>query len=48
MAELSSQALNLGFSHCVLYTDLANPTSNRIYRSVGYLPLQDVMDVEFG
>lgn len=48
VAELSSHALELGFSHCVLYTDLANPTSNKIYRSVGYRPLQDVMDVEFG
>ena len=48
VAGLSSHALDLGFSHCVLYTDLANPTSNRIYRSVGYRPLQDVMDVEFG
>ena len=48
VAELSSHALDLGFSHCVLYTDLANPTSNRIYRSVGFRPLQDVMDVEFG
>lgn len=48
VAELSQQALDLGFSHCVLYTDLANPTSNRIYHSVGYRPLQDVMDVEFG
>ena len=48
VAGLSSQALDLGFGHCVLYTDLANPTSNRIYRSVGYRPLQDVMDVEFG
>ncbi|MDE2676725.1 MAG: GNAT family N-acetyltransferase [Gemmatimonadota bacterium] len=48
VAALSSHALDLGFSHCVLYTDLANPVSNRIYRSVGYRPLQDVMDVEFG
>ena len=48
VAQLSSQALDLGFGHCVLYTDLANPTSNRIYRRVGYRPLQDVMDVEFG
>ncbi len=48
VAELSTHALDLGFGHCVLYTDLANPVSNRIYRSVGYRPLQDVMDVEFG
>lgn len=48
VAGLSTQALDLGFRHCILYTDLANPTSNRIYRRVGYRPLQDVMDVEFG
>jgi len=47
VAHLSGHALDLGFSHCVLYTDLANPTSNKIYREVGYLPLQDVMDVDF-
>ncbi len=48
VARLSGEALDLGFDHCVLYTDLANPTSNRIYRSVGYRPVQEVMDVEFG
>jgi len=47
VAQLSGHALDLGFSHCVLYTDLANPTSNKIYRAVGYRPLQDVMDVDF-
>ncbi|MDE2803985.1 MAG: GNAT family N-acetyltransferase [Gemmatimonadota bacterium] len=47
VARLSSHALDLGFGHCVLYTDLANPTSNKIYREIGYRPLQDVMDVEF-
>ncbi|MDE2980094.1 MAG: GNAT family N-acetyltransferase [Gemmatimonadota bacterium] len=47
VAQLSGHALDLGFSHCVLYTDLANPTSNKIYREVGYRPLQDVMDVDF-
>ena len=47
VAELSSHALDLGFNHCVLYTDLANPVSNRIYRGIGYRPLQDVMNVDF-
>ena len=47
VAELSSHALDLGFDHCVLYTDLANPVSNRIYGGIGYRPLQDVMDVDF-
>lgn len=27
---------------CVLFTDLANPTSNRIYRRIGYRPILDV------
>ena len=47
VAQVSSHVLELGFSHCVLYTDLANPISNRIYRRVGYRPVQDVMDIEF-
>ena len=47
VAHLSSHILDSGFRHCVLYTDLANPTSNRIYRAVGYRPVQDVMDVNF-
>ena len=47
VAHVSSHVLDSGFRHCVLYTDLANPTSNRIYRAVGYRPVQDVMDVNF-
>ena len=47
VATLSRQILDSGFSHCALYTDLANPTANRIYRAVGYRPVQDVMDVLF-
>lgn len=30
-----------------LYTDLANPTSNKIYHQVGYRPVADFVDVEF-
>ena len=47
VATLSRQVLDSGFSHCALYTDLANPTANRIYRAIGYRPVQDVMDVLF-
>ena len=47
VAHLSSHVLDSGFRHCVLYTDLANPTSNSIYRAVGYRPVLDVMDVNF-
>lgn len=47
VAQVSHHILDSGFRRCVLYTDLANPTSNRIYRSIGYRPVQDVMDVNF-
>ena len=47
VAEVSRDALRSGARHCTLYTDLANPTSNRIYREIGYRPLLDVMDIEF-
>lgn len=47
VAHLSRHILDSGFRQCVLYTDLGNPTSNRIYREVGYRPVQDVMDVHF-
>jgi GNAT superfamily N-acetyltransferase len=35
-AALSQRLLDEGRTHCFLYTDLANPTSNRIYRAIGY------------
>ena len=47
VAHVSRHILDSGFRRCVLYTDLANPTSNRIYRAIGYRPVQDVMDVSF-
>jgi uncharacterized protein len=36
VAELSAALLAEGRSFCFLYTDLANPTSNRIYERIGY------------
>lgn len=47
VAEMSRDALDSGFGHCMLYTDLANPTANHIYHEIGYRPVLDVMDVEF-
>lgn len=48
VAEVSQRQLDEGVSFCVLYTDLTNPTSNAIYPRVGYRPLCDLLDVEFG
>jgi predicted GNAT family acetyltransferase len=32
----------------MLYTDLANPTSNGIYQAVGYHRVGDAVDLSFG
>jgi predicted GNAT family acetyltransferase len=36
VAALSRRLLEQGARQCMLFTDLANPTSNKIYASVGY------------
>jgi len=47
VAALSQRMLDTGVERLVLYTDLGNPTSNVIYRRVGYRTLLDVQDVDF-
>lgn len=46
-AELSSTMLREGCTFCFLYTDVGNPTSNRIYQKIGYEPVCEVMDFHF-
>jgi RimJ/RimL family protein N-acetyltransferase len=41
VAAASRRALAEGASRCMLFTDVANPTSNRIYASVGFRPFAD-------
>jgi predicted GNAT family acetyltransferase len=36
VASLSQHMLDSGWKFCCLFTDLANPTSNKIYRDMGY------------
>ncbi|BCJ44249.1 N-acetyltransferase [Actinoplanes ianthinogenes] len=40
-------ALDEGASEVVLYTDLANPTSNALYQRLGYRPVEDRAMVRF-
>jgi len=47
VARLSQKWLDKGFVRCVLYTDLANPTSNSIYQKIGYTPIADSLDIRF-
>ncbi len=46
-AELSQRLLDGGRSFCVLYTDLANPTSNAIYERIGYVRVGESAMVAF-
>jgi predicted GNAT family acetyltransferase len=41
VAALSQKLLDEGFKFCSLFTDLANPTSNKIYMRIGYRPVSD-------
>lgn len=47
-AACTSDALHRGADHVVLFTDLANPTSNTIYQHIGYRPVRDHKVVHFG
>ena len=47
VAGVSRLILERGFAKCVLYTDLANPTSNSIYQKIGYVPICDSLEIKF-
>jgi GNAT superfamily N-acetyltransferase len=47
VAALSQAQLTAGRTFCFLFTDLANPTSNKIYQDIGYLPVCDVDEYRF-
>ena len=47
VAALSQTLLNQGYKYCFLFTDLANSTSNHIYQSIGYQPVNDWYDYSF-
>ncbi|MFP4511160.1 MAG: GNAT family N-acetyltransferase [Spirochaetaceae bacterium] len=41
VAELTRRLLSGGREFCFLFTDLTNPTSNKIYQDIGYEPVSD-------
>jgi predicted GNAT family acetyltransferase len=47
-AAASRAALDAGVDEVLLYTDLANPTSNRLYARLGYRPVEDSVAFVFG
>ncbi len=47
VAEVSKELLHRGYELTNLFTDLSNPTSNKIYQEVGYQPICDYHQYEF-
>jgi predicted GNAT family acetyltransferase len=47
VAAVSQAQLDGGKRYCFLFTDLANPTSNKIYTAIGYRPVADMADHRF-
>lgn len=47
-AAASQDQLDAGRWFCFLFTDLANPTSNKIYQAIGYEPVCDMDQYGFG
>jgi GNAT superfamily N-acetyltransferase len=46
-AAASQAALDAGARRVVLFTDLANPTTNRLYPRIGYRPVHDAVELRF-
>ena len=47
VAEVSQLQLDAGRTFVFLFTDLANPTANKIYQAIGYEPVNDVDEYDF-
>ncbi|WP_319421105.1 GNAT family N-acetyltransferase [Pleurocapsa sp. FMAR1] len=47
VAGVSQQLLNQDYKYCFLFTNLANPISNHIYRQIGYQPVWVIYDYDF-
>ncbi|MHA1944823.1 MAG: GNAT family N-acetyltransferase [Candidatus Hodarchaeales archaeon] len=47
VSKISQKILDEGKKYCFLFTDLANPTSNKIYQEIGYKPIIDVDQYRF-
>lgn len=46
-AALSQHLLDQGSAYCFLHTDLANPTSNKIYQAIGYHQIGEALEISF-
>ena len=47
-AAATRWALARGVAHVALFTDLDNPTTNRLYPRLGFRPVHDALEIRFG
>jgi uncharacterized protein len=47
VGQLTENLLSSGFTKCGLLTEADNPTSNKIYRRIGYEPIGEYTDIVF-
>ena len=47
VAELSYEMLEKGYKFCTLFTNLDNPTSNNIYKKIGYKSVKEFISIKF-
>ena len=47
VAEVSRHVRAHGARDVCLFTDQANPTSNKIYQAIGYVPVGDTVNISF-
>jgi predicted GNAT family acetyltransferase len=47
VASVSQLLLDSGWKFCALFTNLANPASNRLYQNIGYRPVCDFDEYVF-
>ncbi len=47
VASLTERLLREEYKYCTLYTDLMNPTSNKIYQEIGYKEVGDILAIDF-
>lgn len=45
--QLTKKLLAGPYEFCSLFTTLSNPTPNRIYPKIGYVPLGDTLEFDF-
>jgi predicted GNAT family acetyltransferase len=48
VGAISAELLASGVTSCLLYTQLANPFSNRLYQRLGYRPVAEILVYRFG